>query len=349
MKQFEGLHQKWLAELKTLQIELEKIENCAFSLEQRRQQSRVFLLEKRCLLFDKLSKLKDDLKSATDYCISEKDKTMISLWNSEIERLQSEIEQFSEEILKKLLPEDVQNVILEIRAGQGGQEASLFAQEIADMYAKLARHRGWKFGMLSSNYAEGGGLKEGVFEINGEATSIWLASESGVHCVKRVPKTEKSGRIHTSTITVAVLPEPTEIEVKIDEKDLKIDVFRSSGPGGQSVNTTDSGVRVTHIPSGLVVSQQDEKSQHKNKEKALKILKARLYQKQLEEAHSKLAQKRRDFVGSAQRNERIRTYHFTQNWVNDTRLSTMSYNVVAFMEAVELEKFLEQLVINYIE
>ncbi len=278
----------------------------------------------------------------------EQDSEMKNLWEEEILNIKSLINSKMQEISEKAIPSEFSSVVLEIRAGQGGDEASIFANDLQNMYMKLCKKKGWTFAVFSINYSECLGIKEGVFEITGKGVETWLLPENGVHCVKRVPKTEKKGRVHTSTATVAVLPEPKDIEINLNEKDCKIDVFRSSGPGGQSVNTTDSAVRITHIPTGIVVSQQDEKSQHKNKEKAFKILKARLFQKKQDEEMEKLAAERRQFVGKALRNEKIRSYHYVQNWVNDVRLEEMHHDINSFMEADGLDKFLSKLIWKYL-
>jgi peptide chain release factor 1 len=241
-----------------------------------------------------------------------------------------------EEALKLLLvprdPNDDRSVILEIRAGTGGEEASLFAADLFRMYSRYAEMRGWRVDVLSSNATGLGGYKEIIASIEGQGAYSRLKYEGGVHRVQRVPATEASGRIHTSAVTVAVLPEADEVDVEIDDKDLRIDVFRSSGPGGQSVNTTDSAVRVTHLPSGIVVSCQDEKSQHKNKAKALKILRARLLERAEEEQRAALDAHRRSMVGSGDRSERIRTYNFPQNRVTDHRINLTTHALDRVLE-----------------
>jgi peptide chain release factor 1 len=244
-------------------------------------------------------------------------------------------------------PNDEKNVILEIRAGTGGDEAGLFAADLYRMYARYAEGANWKVDILSSSVAGGmGGFKEIILLIEGKGAYSRLKYESGVHRVQRVPVTEAQGRIHTSAATVAVLPEAEEVEVQIDPNDLKIDVFRSSGHGGQSVNTTDSAVRVTHIPTGLVVSCQDEKSQHKNKAKAIKVLRARLLDRMQAESHAEISETRRKQVGTGDRSERIRTYNFPQGRVTDHRIGLTLYNLEKIIDG-DLQHILDSLAAHF--
>ncbi|PTQ13499.1 peptide chain release factor 1 [Sphingomonas oleivorans] len=247
----------------------------------------------------------------------------------------------------KLLPKDAadeRSAILEIRAGTGGDEAALFAGDLLRMYQRYAEERGWRVELMSASPAELGGYKEAVVSVTGQGVFARLKFESGVHRVQRVPVTESGGRIHTSAATVAVLPEAEEVDVQIDEKDLRIDIFRSSGPGGQSVNTTDSAVRITHLPSGLVVSQQDEKSQHKNKAKAMKVLRARLYELERERLHSQRAGARKSMVGSGDRSERIRTYNFPQGRVTDHRINLTLHRLPEILEGGGLDELIAALI-----
>jgi peptide chain release factor 1 len=229
-------------------------------------------------------------------------------------------------------PADERNTIVEIRAGAGGEEAALFAAELLRMYGRYAERRRWRVEMISVNMTGIGGIKEAILSVEGQGAYSHLKFESGVHRVQRVPATEASGRIHTSTVTVAVLPEAEEVDVQISPQDLRIDVYRSTGPGGQSVNTTDSAVRLTHIPTGLVVTCQDEKSQHKNKAKAMKVLRSRLYEMELRRQKEMIDRDRRSQVGSGERAEKIRTYNFPQNRVTDHRIGLTLHNLSAVLE-----------------
>ncbi len=270
------------------------------------------------------------------------DPELKAMAQAEVEALQGKIEAAEQELQVMLLPKDPndeKNIILEIRAGAGGDEATLFAGELLRTYKRYAENQGWKIEMLSLSETGLGGIKEAIVSITGRGAYSRLKFESGVHRVQRVPATEASGRIHTSTVTVAVLPEAEEVEIDIQEKDLRIDVFRSTGPGGQSVNTTDSAVRVTHLPTGSVVSCQDEKSQHKNKAKALKVLRARLYDEEMRKQQEAIARDRRSQVGTGERAEKIRTYNFRENRVTDHRIGLTLHDLPAVMQG-NLDKFI---------
>ncbi|GIX16230.1 MAG: peptide chain release factor 1 [Rhodothalassiaceae bacterium] len=252
-----------------------------------------------------------------------------------------------ERLLRALLPKDAadeRSVILEIRAGTGGEEAALFAGDLLRMYERFAQIHGWKLNILSASPSDLGGFKEVAAEVRGRGVYARLKFESGVHRVQRVPVTEAGGRIHTSAATVAILPEPEEIDVVIDEKDLRIDVFRASGPGGQSVNTTDSAVRITHLPTGIVVQQQDEKSQHKNREKAMKVLRARLFEHKRRQAAAERAAARRAQVGTGDRSERIRTYNFPQGRVTDHRIGLTLYKLDQVLAGEALDEIIDALI-----
>jgi len=264
----------------------------------------------------------------------------------EIARLEPEAQRMAQKVQAGIIPpdpSDSRNTIVEIRAGTGGEEAALFASDLFRMYSRYAEVMGWKTELLSSNPTGLGGFKEIIFKISGENVFSRLKFEAGVHRVQRVPVTEAQGRIHTSAVTVAVLPEAEEVEIAIDQNDLIIDVYRSSGPGGQSVNTTDSAVRVTHKPSGLVVTCQDEKSQLKNKVKAISILRARLLARKTEEEASQRSAERRSQVGSGDRSERIRTYNFPQNRLTDHRINLTMYNLDGAMQG-EIQEVLDALI-----
>jgi peptide chain release factor 1 len=276
----------------------------------------------------------------------ETDPEMVELAREELRQLEEQIAETQEELKLLLIPKDPndrKSVVVEIRAGTGGDEASLFAQEIFRMYSRYAERRHWKVEVLSAHYSGVGGLKEIIALVEGEDVYSRLKFESGVHRVQRVPETEAQGRVHTSAITVAVLPEADEVEVQIDPKDIRIDTYCSSGPGGQSVNTTYSAVRVTHIPTGEVVTCQDEKSQIKNKAKAMKVLRSRLYEKALEEQQNEIAENRRSMVKSGDRSEKIRTYNFPQNRVTDHRIGLTLHRLEAVIEG-DLDEIIDALV-----
>lgn len=293
--------------------------------------------------------LKEELAGARELLLGADDEEMRELARVEVETLQARIEE-SEDQLRLLLlptdPNDEKNVILEIRAGTGGDEATLFAAEMLRMYARYAERQGWRMEILDASESGIGGLKEAIALIEGDKVYSKLKHESGVHRVQRVPQTEASGRIHTSAITVAVLPEAEEVEVKIDPKDLRIDTFCSSGPGGQSVNTTYSAVRLTHLPTGLVVSMQDEKSQIKNREKAMRVLRARLQELEEQKQHEAQASERRSMVGSGDRSEKIRTYNFKENRVSDHRIGLTLHQLDLVMEGA-LDEIIQALTTHY--
>ncbi|MDP9196518.1 MAG: peptide chain release factor 1 [Pseudomonadota bacterium] len=275
------------------------------------------------------------------------DAAMKAMAQEELQGLQERLPAVEREVHVLLLPKDEadeRNAILEVRAGTGGDEAALFAADLFDMYRRYSALRGWRFEVMDISENAVGGYREATATITGRGVFARMKFESGVHRVQRVPATETQGRIHTSTATVAVLPEAEEVDIRIDEKDLRIDVYRSSGPGGQSVNTTDSAVRITHIPTGLAVAQQEEKSQHKNKAKAMKILRSRLYEMERQKREAERSAARRGQVGTGDRSERIRTYNFPQGRVTDHRIELTLYKIDRVMIGEALDEIVEALV-----
>jgi peptide chain release factor 1 len=285
--------------------------------------------------------LRDDLEGARELLAEGEDAEMRQL----VEEAPGQLEALEEEIRLAMVerdPNDAKNVIVEIRAGTGGDEAALFAGDLYKMLTRYADERGFSTEVLSQSGSDSGGFKDVTFEVKGEGAYSVFKFEGGTHRVQRVPETESQGRIHTSTATVAVLPEAEEVEVEIDQNDLQIDVYRSSGPGGQSVNTTDSAVRITHKPTGVVVSMQDEKSQLQNKDRAMRVLRARLYERELAEQQAKVASERKAQVGSGERSEKIRTYNFPQGRVTDHRIKHTSHNLEGVL-AGQLGEFTDAL------
>ena len=327
-----------MAEVEGRYEELEELLADPALLEDRREYSRVAKehadLSEVVACYREWRKLAQEVRDNREL-LQEGDPEIQDLAAEELDALKARQDALERQLRVLLLPRDPnddRNVLLEIRAGTGGEEASLFSADLFRMYSRYAETRGWKVEVLNSNPTGLGGFKEVVALIEGQGAYSQLKFEGGVHRVQRVPVTETSGRIHTSAVTVAVLPEADEVDVEIDPRDLRIDVFRSSGPGGQSVNTTDSAVRMTHAPTGIVVSCQDEKSQHKNKAKALKILRARLLEKTQEAQRSEIAASRKLMVGSGDRSERIRTYNFPQGRVTDHRINLTLYKLDQVMD-----------------
>ena len=278
------------------------------------------------------------------------DEELAELAKEELKELEPRKEQLEEEIKLLLIPKDPndeKDIYLEIRAGTGGEEAALFAADLFRTYVRYAEKKGWRVEIVSSSESDTGGYKEIIAKIKGQGVYSRLKYEAGTHRVQRVPQTESQGRIHTSAVTVAIMPEVDDVDVDINPNDLKIDVYRSSGCGGQSVNTTDSAVRITHLPTGIVVSMQDEKSQHKNKEKAMKVLKARIYEKRMREQQEALAKDRKEQVGSGDRSERIRTYNYPQNRITDHRIGLTLYKLEEIMQGGDLDQIIEPLIAHY--
>ncbi len=295
--------------------------------------------------YKEYKEVKEALDETDEIIRNSDDEELREMAKMELPELEEKYQRMSEEIKFMLIPKDPndeKNVIVEIRAGAGGDEAGLFAAEIFRMYVRYAERSHWKTDIMNTNETGVGGLKEVVFMIKGNGAYSKLKYESGVHRVQRIPQTESGGRIHTSTVTVAVLPEVDDVEVQIGANDIRVDVFRSSGNGGQSVNTTDSAVRLTHLPTGLVVTCQDEKSQLKNKTKAMKVLKARLYEMELAEQNAEIADARKSQVGTGERSEKIRTYNFPQSRVTDHRINLTLYKMAYILDG-DLDEIIEAL------
>ncbi len=333
---------RWYEEYKQLEDRLAKPEAIADrSVYQQLLKSLSSLKEKACL-YERYRSL---MKALSDLEEIKNDPDMADLVEEESTRIQGELrelEKKAEDILLSDIPDADKDVIVEIRAGTGGLEATLFAADLFRMYGKYAEKKGWKVEVLEANPSEIGGYKEIVFSVSGERVYYHLRYESGVHRVQRVPVTEAGGRIHTSAASVVVMTEPEEVEIQIDPKELRIDVFRSSGPGGQSVNTSDSAVRITHLPTGIVVTCQDERSQLKNKEKAMRVLKARLLDMKKREQEEELSSQRKKSIGSGDRSEKIRTYNFPDHRITDHRIGFTTYNLEEVLEG-ELDEIINAL------
>ncbi|MDB5360488.1 MAG: prfA [Rhodospirillales bacterium] len=294
-----------------------------------------------------LNAARDEIANLAQMVADNSDAELRAMAEEEFLALKDRIPLLERAVQVMLLPKDAaddKNAILEVRAGTGGEEAALFASDLFRMYQRYADQHGWRFETMNISEGTAGGFKEATAEISGRSVFARLKFESGVHRVQRVPATETQGRIHTSAATVAVLPEAEEVDIQIEDKDLRIDVYRSSGPGGQSVNTTDSAVRLTHLPTGLVVIQQDEKSQHKNKAKALKVLRARLYDRERQALDDARAADRKSQVGTGDRSERIRTYNFPQGRVTDHRINLTLYKIEKVMAGEALDEMIEALI-----
>lgn len=305
--------------------------------------------EKVVLVYRDYKKTLNDIQNNKDIIYQNEDEELVELAKEELKELEEKLPTLEHELKILLLPKDPnddKNVILEIRAGAGGDEASIFAGDLFRMYTRYVESLGWKLELMSASESGTGGYKEVIAMITGDGAYSRLKYESGVHRVQRVPVTESQGRVHTSTCTVAVLPEAEEVDVEINEKDLRIDVYRAGGPGGQCVNTTDSAVRITHIPTGIVVAMQDEKSQFKNKEKGMRVLRARILEKKQQEAHDERAQDRKSQVGTGDRSEKIRTYNYPQSRVTDHRINYSIHNLDGMM-AGDVDLMLDPVIAYY--
>ena len=311
-----------------------------------REQSELTPIVKK---FQSWQKIDRQLAENKQILNEEQDPELVEMAREDVAELESQ-KQETVEALKLLLlpkdPRDERNVIVEIRAGTGGEEAALFSNDLFRMYSRYAEEKKWQVDILSSNLTGKGGFKEVIFNISGKGVYSKLKYEGGTHRVQRVPDTESQGRIHTSAVTVAVMPEVEDVDIKISPADVKVDVYRSSGPGGQSVNTTDSAVRLTYIPTGMIVTCQDEKSQHKNREKAMKVLRARLYDEEQRKQQESMANDRKQQVGSGDRSERIRTYNFPQERVTDHRIG-LTLHKLSFMMEGDLNELLEALTLHF--
>lgn len=306
-------------------------------------------VSKLAVFSSRYQKVKDELAESKIMLQEEADPELLELVKKEIEELKEKAAEIENDVKMLLLPKDPndeKNILLEIRAGTGGDEAALFAGDLFKMYSRYADEEGWKVEILSSNPLGIGGFKEIIALISGDKVYSKLKYESGAHRVQRVPETETQGRIHTSAVTVAVLPEAEEVEVEIEPNDIRIDVFRSSGAGGQSVNKTESAIRITHLPTGLVVSCQDERSQHKNKAKGLKVLRARLLDRMEQDQHDKISENRKSQVGTGDRSERIRTYNYPQGRVTDHRIKLTLYKLDAIMLG-KIDEIINPLIVHY--